>query len=847
MANQNIDIIRVNDTKANIPTTLINGQFGYVTDTDELAIKDSVGGMHYFGSTATSGTTDILINDNDATAYRVRENSNNYILIDTLDTGASMELGNTTTNPSFELLGTGDLTIGGSQIISAGEYIGLGAASARHYYAAGIIGIVGADFGVRTISPEGTLHVETSSSGAFTVNANADDGIFESGGNTGVTIVSPDANTSRLAFASPTNNLGATIEYTHDTALMELGTNIAGGQLRLNAGAGSTVMRLTSAGQVGIGVSPSYTLDVSGSLRTTDSVIFSSSGPHAIGTTLLDYWGLNYSGTFTSGGASTVVAGLAVTGNIVGANGDTTYHAGVNLTANMTTQDNSETIGHVVQLRVDDPTIVKGTDTVDYGVNIWVPEIATEGTKNYAIKLDQGTIYMAALSASQAVFTNADNELVSNTTTGSGDVVMSASPTLTGTINAANLTLSGDIVLAVEKALYVNSGGNKNLISVDTGDDVALGDTNLDDLYLTAGSGHTVYIREGSNPIITAAPAQISLWQPTLSNENLTIGNAKSLLFVGAGAITPATTLALNSTGAISIGSAGTTAINMQPSMTLTKDQDALTEIRIDNDNSGTSIDHMGYTMYDGAVQQFGITHNNNTDNTLIKNYVSGELQIESANDVNLVAGVDVYVEPGNIFYVNSTGNWDLTGAAGTCYLGSGGDLNLTTGNTDSYNFDNGFFKFTSGAGLQLGEIWYHDTGADVTLAAQDTWYQVAVFDTNGLSKGNVTPDHTNDHITVGDAGYYDIAYSVSSRSAASNKYEFAVFYNNGGTELTNSHTHRDTTVSGKVGSSATLFPASIPASATIELWVQRLDGGAVSKTLTIEQVNLNVRMQGAA
>ena len=50
---------------------------------------------------------------------------------------------------------------------------------------------------------------------------------------------------------------------------------------------------------------------------------------------------------------------------------------------------------------------------------------------------------LSSLTASQAVFTDASKGLVSNAITGTGNVVMSASPTLTGTIQAAAANLSG--------------------------------------------------------------------------------------------------------------------------------------------------------------------------------------------------------------------------------------------------------------------------------------------------------------------------------------------------------------------------------------------------------------------
>ena len=60
---------------------------------------------------------------------------------------------------------------------------------------------------------------------------------------------------------------------------------------------------------------------------------------------------------------------------------------------------------------------------------------------------------LSALTASQAVFTNGSKGLVSNAVTGTGNVVMSASPTLTGTVTAATLnatTLGGTLSTAAQ-------------------------------------------------------------------------------------------------------------------------------------------------------------------------------------------------------------------------------------------------------------------------------------------------------------------------------------------------------------------------------------------------------------
>jgi hypothetical protein len=59
-----------------------------------------------------------------------------------------------------------------------------------------------------------------------------------------------------------------------------------------------------------------------------------------------------------------------------------------------------------------------------------------------------GTIASTALTASQAVFSDANKKLVSNAITGTGNVVMSASPTFTGTIVSESQTLSTSLALA---------------------------------------------------------------------------------------------------------------------------------------------------------------------------------------------------------------------------------------------------------------------------------------------------------------------------------------------------------------------------------------------------------------
>lgn len=151
---------------------------------------------------------------------------------------------------------------------------------------------------------------------------------------------------------------------------------------------------------------------------------------------------------------------------------------------------------------------------------------------------------------------------------------------------------------------------------------------------------------------------------------------------------------------------------------------------------------------------------------------------------------------------------------------------------------------FVGGAGLCFGEISHHDGGVDTVLAAQDTWYQMNIFSINGHSN-NSSPNHTNNHITITKAGKYLVSYHICTRSAAANKYNTSIYKNNGGTGFLNTHVHRVTSVAGRVETGSATAILDLAVNDTIELWVKRTDGGAVSKTLTAESCAMNVTQIG--
>ena len=94
-----------------LPTTVGNA--------NECLRNGGTAGTLIFGSCAGVST----LTDNVADAYDLQEGSNNYININTTNGSENISLGNATTNPSYSLLGSGNLTVGGN-ILSANSATG---------------------------------------------------------------------------------------------------------------------------------------------------------------------------------------------------------------------------------------------------------------------------------------------------------------------------------------------------------------------------------------------------------------------------------------------------------------------------------------------------------------------------------------------------------------------------------------------------------------------------------------------------------------------------------------------------------------------------------------------------
>lgn len=103
-------------------------------------------------------------------------------------------------------------------------------------------------------NPDGTLHVHTDSAGAVTASGSADDFVIEGAGTTGMSILSPDDNWAVIYFGSPSDSVGAVMQWQRTANQMEIGTHSASAPVIIKSGNWVEAIRIDGGQWVGIGV-----------------------------------------------------------------------------------------------------------------------------------------------------------------------------------------------------------------------------------------------------------------------------------------------------------------------------------------------------------------------------------------------------------------------------------------------------------------------------------------------------------------------------------------------------------------------------------------------------------------
>jgi hypothetical protein len=126
-------------------------------------------------------------------------------------------------------------------------------------------------------------------------------------------------------------------------------------------------------------------------------------------------------------------------------------------------------------------------------------------------------------------------------------------------------------------------------------------------------------------------------------------------------------------------------------------------------------------------------------------------------------------------------------------------------------------------------------------IAVAGTATQVLVFGTDGPSNG-LTPDHTNDHITVANAGDYLILVSatVNSIAGAASRFEMTVQRDNGAAILGGLMCHRNIAGGGGVSDVISMSDiVTLSATDTIEVW---LENETNTQNYVVEDISLTMR-----
>lgn len=224
-------------------------------------------------------------------------------------------------------------------------------------------------------------------------------------------------------------------------------------------------------------------------------------------------------------------------------------------------------------------------------------------------------------------------------------------------------------------------------------------------------------------------------------------------------------------------------------------------------------------------------------DTVFFKAHDTGELryivasdQWEFINDIVLLGDSLAYITGACSTYWYQTADSSIIESNKPMRLGSG---SIILKGDSVWMTD---LHYSDGGGVDYGDMYVQGNALATGIAVQNTWYQVTIFGNDGESN-NTTPDHTNDHITILQAGRYMVSVSSCFSGGANKTYEMQVKKNNGGTSFVNAYITRKLGAGGDIGSISLSGIIDLDANDTVELWIRCTDG--VTADATVCNANL--------
>ena len=140
-----------------------------------------------------------------------------------------------------------------------------------------------------------------------------------------------------------------------------------------------------------VGSNTAIEIDTSQNVTIGGDLVVSGTGPHAIGGAVVGNVALSVLGNFTSSGAGNHTTSLDMSQALTGSSGRASMEQ-LRVRGSITTSDASATIAYVQSVRLAEPAITKGSDTITVASTLMIENAPSEGTTNAALYVAAGPI-----------------------------------------------------------------------------------------------------------------------------------------------------------------------------------------------------------------------------------------------------------------------------------------------------------------------------------------------------------------------------------------------------------------------------------------------------------------------
>ncbi len=513
--------------------------------------------------------------------------------------------------------------------------------------------------------------------------------------------IDPEASGATTAFIINESGSDVDLRVEGDTATQLLVVDASADSVEIGTTTQGNIVKINSTGvnlQASMDLIGSATSDIT--FNTDKFTVAGATGNTVVAGTLTvtgattQTGALTVAGLITANGGVTLGAGDDLIGSstsditintdkftVAGASGNTAVGGTLAVTG-ATTFTGAVTANGGITLGAGDDLIGSSTSDITFNTNKFTVAGASGNTVIAGTLTQTGVAtftaqpIMSSLTASLAVFTDGSKGLVSNAITGTGNVVMSVSPTLTGTITAAAANFSGNVGVGGSRTdgelhVIVGSAGS---VSAPGAADIAVFESSTDD-------GISILVPDASESAISmgsptdATGADIT-WKYSTTAMKIRTKTAGGTMSIATGNATEA--ISIDASQAVTFAGATTFtgAMTANGSITLGAGDDLIGSATSDitfNTNKFTVAGATGNTVIAGTLGVTGV-------GTFTAEAVfNGGLALGDDDNITLGASSDATID-----YVSASDSILINNATQSVSvdIGTGGNLIILTGAT---------------------------------------------------------------------------------------------------------------------------------------------------------------------